>query len=260
MRRRAFLTKVGGLSIAGASVSMVGGGRASQTAAEPAYTILSGTEHATDVFVREEGNGPTALVVGGMHGDEESGYRAATDIAEWQIAGGTLVVLPKANQVAIRANSREGENGDLNRQFPPGEEPETELARAIWDVVSRHDPDVVLDLHRSVGIYGYHESSVGQVIWPTDAGKASEYAKQTTEYLNESVVPWSMPLHAFRRGGEITGTSSMLVHKVAGDLSRPGYIFETTEFFVDTETRVRWTKKATEDLLSRHEIERREGR
>ncbi|GAA0202222.1 succinylglutamate desuccinylase/aspartoacylase family protein [Haladaptatus pallidirubidus] len=256
MRRRAFLTKVGALSIAGTSVSTVGGGRTEQSATEPAYTILSETEHATDVFVREGGSGPTALIVGGMHGDEKSGYRAATDIAEWRISGGTLVVLPKANQVAIRANSREGKNGDLNRQFPTGEQPETELAQAIWGVVSRHDPDVVLDLHRSIGIYGYHESSVGQVIWPTNAEGASEYAKRTAEYLNESVVPWSMPLHAFRRGGEITGSRPMLVHRVAGELNRAGYLFETTEFFIDSNTRVRWTKKAAEDLLSRHGIER----
>ncbi|WP_435153474.1 M99 family carboxypeptidase catalytic domain-containing protein [Haladaptatus sp. DFWS20] len=257
MRRRAFLAAAGALSVGGLSASIANSRLAVQTPPDPAYTILSGTKHETEVFVRNRGDGPTALVVGGMHGDEKSGYRAATAITRWQVSGGTLVVLPKANQAAIRANRREGENGDLNRKFPTGETPETELARAIWGVVSRHDPDVLLDLHRSIGIYGYHESSVGQVIWPTDAGRASDHAKRTAERLNDAVVPWSMPLHEFRLGGEITGSRPMLVHKFAGDLGRPGYIFETTAFLLDLGTRVRWTKRAAEELLSHHGIERR---
>ncbi|WP_266076801.1 M99 family carboxypeptidase catalytic domain-containing protein [Haladaptatus caseinilyticus] len=257
MRRRAFLMTTGALSVGRASVSVADSGKGVQSGSDPAYTIRSGTKQETEVFVKNDGDGPTALLVGGMHGDEKSGYRAATAITKWRVSGGTLVVLPRANQVAIRSNRREGTDGDLNRKFPTGEKPESELAREIWGVVSRHDPDVVLDLHRSIGIYGYHESSVGQVIWPTNVGRANEYARLTAEQLNDTVVPWSMPFHEFRRGGEITGSRPMLVHKVAGDLDRPGYIFETTAFLLDLGTRVRWTKRAAEELLSHHGIERR---
>ncbi|WP_227376092.1 succinylglutamate desuccinylase/aspartoacylase family protein [Haladaptatus halobius] len=258
MRRRAFLARSSALAGGCAATSVVGSGR--PVGKPSSYTILDGTKYATEVFVRKAGDGPTALVVGGMHGDEPSGYRAARDVAKWRIDGGTLVVLPKANRVAIRKSRREGANGDLNRQFPTDENPQTTLARAIWNVVSRHDPDVVFDLHGSIGIYGYHESSVGQVIWPTDAGDASEYAKRTVEQLNGDVVPWYMPFHAYRRGDELGGSSPMLVHKVAGDLDKEGYIVETTKFLLDPDTRVRWTKRATADLLSRHGIERRTDR
>ncbi|WP_231183605.1 succinylglutamate desuccinylase/aspartoacylase family protein [Haladaptatus sp. DYF46] len=255
MRRRSLLSKAGVFLAGSTAMSVAGSGLESP---EPSYRILPETKYETGVFVREGADdGPTAMVVGGIHGDEQCGYRAANDIAGWQIDRGKLVVLPKANRVAIRKNRREGEHGDLNRQFPTGEEPETELARAIWNVVERHDPDVVLDLHRSVGIYGYHESSVGQVIWPTDAGNASEYANRTTKELNGSVVPWYMPFHEYRRGGELDGSRPMLVHKVAGELDRPGYIVETTEFFLDADTRVRWERAAATDLLSRHGIEQR---
>ncbi|WP_458206520.1 M99 family carboxypeptidase catalytic domain-containing protein [Haladaptatus sp. NG-SE-30] len=255
MRRRAFLVKA--TALAGGVVTTPVVGSREQDNDASSYTILEETEHATKVFVQKRGDGPTALVVGGMHGDETSGYRAAEDVAKWQIESGTLVVLPKANRVAIRKNQREGENGDLNRLFPSGEASKSKLARAIWDVVNRHDPDVVLDLHRSLGIYGYHESSVGQMIWPTDAGNAGNHAKQTAEQLNETVVPWHMPFHNYRRGGELTGSRPMLVHKVAGDLNRPGYIVETTKFLLDPGTRVRWTKRAARELLARHGIERR---
>jgi uncharacterized protein len=255
MRRRSLLSKAGVLITGSTAMSVAGSGRESL---EPSYRILPGTKYETEVFVREGTNdGPTAVVVGGIHGDEQCGYRAAGDIAGWQIDRGNLVVLPKANRVAIRNNRREGEHGDLNRQFPTGSEPETELARAIWNVVERHDPDMVLDLHRSVGIYGYHQSSVGQVIWPTDAGNASEYAKRTAAELNGTVVPWYMPFHEYRRGGELDGSRPMLVHKVAGELDRPGYIVETTEFLLDADTRVRWERAAATALLARHGIEQR---
>lgn len=258
MRRRSLLSKTGALLAGGMAMSVAGSGRESL---DPSYRILPDTKYETGVFVREgTSDGPTAMVVGGIHGDEQCGYRAASEIAGWQVDRGKLVVLPKANRVAIRRNRREGAHGDLNRQFPTGEKPETRLARAVWGVVERHDPDVVLDLHRSVGIYGYHESSVGQVIWPTDAGNASEYAKRTAEALKGNVVPWYMPFHEYRRGGELDGSRPMLVHKVAGDLDRPGYIVETTEFFLDADTRIRWEKAVATDLLSRHGIEQRGGR
>ncbi len=247
-------------TLAGGAVTAPVVGTGSRGTRASSNTILGGTKHETEMYVREGGKGPTALVVGGIHGDEKSGYRAASEIAEWEIEGGTLVVLPKANQVAIRHDRREGANGDLNRMFPTGEKPESKLARAIWDVVSRHEPDVVLDLHRSLGIYGYHESSVGQVIWPTDVGGASEYAKQTAERVNDDVVPWHMPYHAYRRGGELDGSRPMLIHKVAGDLGKPGYIVETTKFLLDSQTRTRWTKRVARELLSRHGIERRTNR
>lgn len=256
MRRRALLAKTGLLLTGGAALSVDGSGRERLV---PSYRILPGTRYETGVFVREGADdGPTVLVVGGIHGDEQCGYRAASDIARWRIERGKLVVLPKANRVAIRKNRRAGAHGDLNRQFPTGEKPKTELASAIWNVVERHDPEMVLDLHRSVGIYGYHESSVGQVIWPTNAGKAPENAKRTAERLNERVVPWYMPFHDYRRGGELDGSRPMLIHKVAGDLERPGYIVETTEFLLDADTRVRWEYAAATELLSQHGMERSE--
>ncbi|MGA9400964.1 succinylglutamate desuccinylase/aspartoacylase family protein [Haladaptatus sp.] len=260
MRRRTLLARTGTL-LAGSTLLSVAASGGGQAMLDPTYRLLPGTKYETGVFVREGvRDGPTVLVVGGVHGDERCGYRAASEIARWKIERGKLVVLPKANRVAIRKNRREGAHGDLNRQFPSGEEPKTKLARAIWGVVERHDPEMVLDLHRSLGIYGYHESSVGQVIWPTDSDPAPEYAKRTAEQLNGSVVPWYMPFHEYRRGGELDGSRPMLVHKVAGDLGRPGYIVETTKFLLDTDTRARWENAAATDLLSRHGIKRRGGR
>jgi hypothetical protein len=224
--------------------------------ARPTTTLLPDTPHETGVYVVSGAEpGATALVVGGIHGDERSGYRAAARFVDAQPAVGTVVVVPRANRVAIEAGTRAGEHGDLNRQFPTGETPATPLAKALWGVVEHHDPDVVVDLHRSVGLYAYHDAAVGQAVFPTDTADAPSVAADVVETLNEAVVPWSMPLHDFRRGNRLTGSRPLLVHKVAGDRSQPGYIVETTRFLVDTETQTEWATRAAVELLSGHGID-----
>ncbi|MFC7045963.1 succinylglutamate desuccinylase/aspartoacylase family protein [Halobacteriaceae archaeon GCM10025711] len=88
------------------------------TASRTSYTIMDGTEHETTVHVYDSGNrGLTTFVIGGMHGDETSGYLAADEIATWSVTTGKLVVIPRANVEAIQAGVR-GVGYDLNRQFP----------------------------------------------------------------------------------------------------------------------------------------------
>ncbi|WP_129116865.1 succinylglutamate desuccinylase/aspartoacylase family protein [Halegenticoccus tardaugens] len=266
MRRRSFLARaLGGV---GAAVPFVGAGpsrfgdagdvgRATTTngagAERSREKILDGTRHETEVVVVDAPEpGPTAMVFGGVHGNERSGYLAAADVAEWSFEAGTLVAVPEANRVAIERDERHGVGGDLNRQFPPGEEPTTELARALWGTVERHDPDVVFDLHWARGIYGTHRGQVGQAVFPTDVGDAVAYADAAIGHLNDERVPWAMPFHRFQRGNVIDGDAPLLVHKVAGDLGRAGYIIEATTFLLDVRTRIRWTKLLVSALLTQH--------
>lgn len=261
MRRRAFLS--GGAAAAALGLgfgTLPARSDAADRSRDPVDTLLPGTEHETPVYAIEgDRDGPTALVVGGMHGDERSGYLAAEAMLEWSVDAGRVVVLPRANRVAIRRNSREGRGGDLNRKFPPGEEPTTELARAIWSLVERESPDVVVNLHSSKGIYRTHAEFVGQAIFPTAVGEASTVAREVVRMLNDAVVPWYMPLHGFRAGDALSGTAPLLAHKVGGDLGRPAYIVEVTEFLLDAAAGARWTERAAEELLARHGIERTGG-
>lgn len=147
--RRGFLAGVVGAGSVVGAVPRVVGGDAEPTAdrtgpSDPDSVLMAGTEHETPVYVNEgSASGPTAYVLGGIHGDESPGYRAAAALATLTPEAGTLVVLPRANRVAIRRDAREGEGGDLNRNFPVGEPPTTDLASAVWRSVRRHDPDVV---------------------------------------------------------------------------------------------------------------------
>lgn len=225
---------------------------------EPGFTLLSGTQYATPVYdIKRSNSGPTAIVVGGMHGDEHAGYRTAENVAQWSFDAGRMIVLPRANRPAIERDERHGVGGDLNRAFPPNGEPKTKLARAIWDkVVTRFEPDLLLDLHSSKGIYGVHPDFVGQSIYPTVAGDAQQHAQNTIVYLNETFVPWHMPYHDFKRGNVMDEDRPMLAHKVGGDLSKPAYIVETAKFLTDLDTRIEWTAEAARKLLSLHGIER----
>lgn len=259
MQRRTFLA--GGAAAAGLAVGVPRRDRATTgPARDPAGTLMAGTPYETPVYVVDgESPGPTAVVVGGMHGDERSGYLAAEQVAEWTLEAGRLVVVPRANQVAIERDERRGPSGDLNRQFPPGERPTTDLARAIWDRVATADPDVAVNLHSSRGIYRTHAESVGQAVFPTEAGDAVAVAGRVVETLNDAVVPWYMPFHEFLVGTPLRGTAPLFAHKVGGDLGRPAYIVEVTEFLLDAETGARWTERATAELLARHGVQRAEG-
>lgn len=265
MKRRTFLAAGGG--VAGASVVGTAAGWAAvrpveRSPPEPGdgmdasvSAVMEGTERETPVYELDSGaDGPTVMVFGGVHGNEVSGYRAAEEVAGWTVDRGTLVVVPWANVVAIDAHERRGPDGDLNRQFPPEGEPTTDLARALWDAVTEYDPDVVFDLHRSRGIFGTHAKWVGQAVFPTGSGV--EHAEAVVDAVNDEVVPATMPFHEFVVGGPLTGTAPLLVHKVAAELGRPGYIVETTGVLVSLGTQVRWTLEIVERLLTRHGVER----
>ncbi|WP_266082159.1 M14 family metallopeptidase [Haladaptatus caseinilyticus] len=257
-KRRSFLRHAGLAAVATPAALATQG--TSQAAIRDTHTIREGTPDETDVYLTDMQNeGPTAVVVGGFHGIEEAGYQAAEDVKTWSIDQGTLITIPRANPVAIRRDTYSNDNGNLNRKFPPGEEPTTPLARAIWDVITSYDPDVVLDLHSSKGIYNEDvgPEGVGQAIYPTTASGAGEDAVMTTRYMNRYHFDGSLEdYYRFRRGNTIDGDRPLLIHKVDADLNQPGFIVETTRYGTDLETRRNWTLNIVHHLLRRHGINR----
>lgn len=261
MRRRTYLA--GGASVlAGIAVSGVvsrppGNERLLEAAREPSgtgedssntETILSGTDHETLLYELDAPNdGPTAMVFGGVHGDERSGIEAAREITDWHPDAGTLVVVPETNRVAVENNERRGVDGDLNRQFPADRGPQSELAAGIWDAVEAHQPDVVLDLHRSLGIYGLHQEFVGQAIFHSP----DAHGERLADRLNEDAVPWYLPFHRFT-AGESSLTGPLLFQHAARELGASAYIFETTEFLLDRSTMVEMSRLAAAHVLELH--------
>ncbi len=217
------------------------------------YAILEGTNHETTVYTTEaQANGPTVLVVGGIHGNEVAGYVTANEIAEWTIDAGTLVTIPEANATAVDSQARAGDDGsDLNRQFPESTEPQTELARGLWDVLLEYEPDTVIDLHESTGIYaGDPVDGVGQAIFRSDSADATTTARNAIDYINDEHVDDSDPPFEI---GDFTGPaaepSGLLVHKATRDLDADAFLVETLSTDHDLETRVEWHSMIVEHMI-----------
>lgn len=213
-------------------------------------SIMDSTPFETNVYVVDAPEpGPTGFVVGGQHGIEPAGWTAAHELRELNPRAGTVIVVPEADRTAIRDDTYGGESGNLNRQWPAGSRPSSELGRQIWTEIERHDPDVVLDLHSSIGIYGGSPSGVGQAIFPTpNARRATD---RVVAELNDSHV---RPAgydgdYLFSRGNDQTGRNPLLSHKVGADTDAKGFLFETTRSGVPLEMQVEWTVAAARKML-----------
>jgi hypothetical protein len=125
---------------------------------------MVGTQWETPISIRSSGlDGPTLVVLGGVHGNEPGGWFAAGDIATWEPAAGVLAVLPRANQLAINQFLRliDGE-GDLNRMYPGDPESETPMSRLAAEITAlanEIEADVLLDLHESWSFYVDREAA-----------------------------------------------------------------------------------------------------
>lgn len=239
----------------------VDSGEDEESVARPEQSVSTRTfgdrrDETTAYVIESAADGPTALVIGGIHGDEPAGFEAAANVTEWEIDAGTLVVVPEAYPSAVEPGTREYEGVDINKQFPVGEGPTTPHARALWNEIESHDPDAVLDLHSSMGIYDSDVTDgrgVGQAIFPTVTGGAEERARAVVEAMNERHVPDDLTDdHRFELGNPLGRSGRILMRKVAGDLEASGYLVETTKHRTDLELRIEWTETIARKLLREH--------
>jgi N-alpha-acetyl-L-2,4-diaminobutyrate deacetylase len=98
------------------------------------------------------GPGPTALVIGGVHGDEPEGQVAALNLArdlQPEQVTGRLIVIPCASPEASRAYTRLWPSGaNLNRSFPgtPTGQADEQLAHFLSTQLFPI-ADVIVDIH-----------------------------------------------------------------------------------------------------------------
>lgn len=105
------------------------------------------------VSVIKNGQGPTALLTGGNHGDEYEGITALLKLARELRAEevqGRVIIVPMMNTPAAMAGKRTSplDGGNLNRSFPG--DPDGSVTEKIADYFTRELvplADVVLDLH-----------------------------------------------------------------------------------------------------------------
>lgn len=153
--------------------------------------LLPGTAYETTYYVIESNKpGPTVFVVGGVHGNEPAGYRAADQVVDYRISSGKLIVLPRANVPAIQQNRRYASGDpDLNRSFPQAatETPDTPLATAIWDLLKAQRPQFVFDMHEGVDYYKAGTGSVGQTVIYHPNSEAQATATAIVNAMNAEI-------------------------------------------------------------------------
>ena len=105
------------------------------------------------ITVVQRGQGPTALLTGGNHGDEYEGPVALSKLAQQLTAAdvtGRVIIVPFMNTPAFHAGRRTSpiDKGNLNRSFPG--KPDGSVTEKIADYFNRTLlplADIVLDIH-----------------------------------------------------------------------------------------------------------------
>ncbi|MEM4780275.1 MAG: succinylglutamate desuccinylase/aspartoacylase family protein [Halalkalicoccus sp.] len=249
--RRTVLQATGGLLATSAIGATARTGRAAHDGVDrEEHTILDGTMYETSVHTISSPNeGRTVMIFGGVHGNELGGIEAAHLATDYAINRGTLVVVPEANKAAVDRGNNHGPEGDLNRQFPVGQSPTTDVAAGLWDELLRVDPDIIVDMHTSTTLY--QRGSVGQAIFPTSG--VVEHAENTVDYLNEEYMneraERDLPDHAFSVGDPVSKDRPLLIHKAAADRNIAGWLTEVTRIDLNLEEKTFLHDMMTRELL-----------
>ncbi len=97
----------------------------------------------------------TLLVIGGIHGDEDGAYFAASILAtNYTVTSKNVWIVPNLNKHSIIKNSR-GINGDMNRKFAyiaPNDK-DKDIVEGIKKIITDDKVSLILNLHDGSGFY-----------------------------------------------------------------------------------------------------------
>ncbi|MCP3056283.1 N(2)-acetyl-L-2,4-diaminobutanoate deacetylase DoeB [Aurantimonas marianensis] len=209
------------------------------------------------ITVARNGEGPTALLTGGNHGDEYEGPIALFDLARRlsvDALTGRVIIVPALNYPAFRAGTRTSpiDKGNLNRSFPGA--PFGNPTEKIADYVTRHLlplADIVLDFHSGGRTLDFLPFAAAHILEDKRQEAASFAA------VAAFGAPWSVKMLEIDAVGMLDTTAEAM-----------GKVFVTTELGgggTATARTAAIAKRGTTNLL-RHagilkgEVERRDSR
>lgn len=219
-------TILGGVGFSTGSASAAGLSRSIKT-------LDTSSGNSTQIYVLDADEpGATVLLTAGIQGGEPAGIRAAERLASANIDAGKLVVIPRANKYALERGSYTGKQGNLNRLFPPYSAPESELAQTLWNAVESVNPDTVIDLHSSQGVYGRSSEGVGQAVFRSHSEQAAKRASGAVAETNEAFdLPESREFVVSPMSYAESGPDDLLTEKTALDIGADSYLAETYRGF-----------------------------
>ncbi|MCZ4093795.1 N(2)-acetyl-L-2,4-diaminobutanoate deacetylase DoeB [Sinorhizobium psoraleae] len=146
------------------------------------------------ITVVKNGDGPTALLTGGNHGDEYEGPIALFDLArtlEPDEVMGRVIIVPAMNYPAFAAGTRTSpiDKGNMNRSFPG--RPDGTVTQKIADYFQRELlplADIVLDFHSGGKTLDFLPFCAAHVL------PDKEQEARAFELVEAFGAPWSMKM------------------------------------------------------------------
>ncbi|MDK1386106.1 N(2)-acetyl-L-2,4-diaminobutanoate deacetylase DoeB [Sinorhizobium sp. 8-89] len=146
------------------------------------------------ITVVKNGDGPTALLTGGNHGDEYEGPIALFDLArtlEPDEVMGRVIIVPAMNYPAFAAGTRTSpiDKGNMNRSFPG--KPDGTVTQKIADYFQRELlplADIVLDFHSGGKTLDFLPFCAAHIL-PDKEQEAKAF-----ELVEAFGAPWSMKM------------------------------------------------------------------
>lgn len=153
--------------------------------------LVPGTAYMTKAYIYEAATpGPAVMVVGGIHGDEPAGSLAASKFMEIPLLKGTLIVIPRANTLALDANLRTlPEIQDLNRAYPGKVvgTPAEQITYEIVELMKKYQVAMVVDLHEGYAFNAIDPKSVGETILPGTDDTSVLLAMDAVAVINQQI-------------------------------------------------------------------------
>jgi hypothetical protein len=160
--------------------------------------MMAGTpSENTAVIIGSGVEGPIAVVLGGVHGNEPGGWLAADQVAAFEPPlAGALIVIPRANIIATPLFERTtDELGDHNRLYPgdPAGLPMARMAYEIVQLCREFRASLVIDMHESWAFYKDRTETqtgtafLGQTI-SSPGGVASTLGRELATAVNSRIL------------------------------------------------------------------------
>jgi predicted deacylase len=152
----------------------------------------AGKPYATPCYIIDSNiSGPVVCIIGGTHGNEPAGCRAARELLTLKPDCGKLIIIPRANLRAVRLGRREipGE-GDLNRCYP-GSATGILMEKLAWEMLQlmkQHKISVLIDLHESLDYHLMNNKYLGQTLIAYENDLSIWTAEMALEKVNAAIV------------------------------------------------------------------------
>lgn len=161
--------------------------------------------------------GPTALVLGGVHGNEPAGALAAEQLCSDKLVKGTLVVVPRVNPLGLNQSVRFlPEIGDMNRVYPPSGQntPAEKMSAEIIALMEKYQIQMLIDLHEARTFHRIDRTSLGQTLLFADNAISVSRAMDAVDAVNRNIEDTIRKFSLV--ANPISGSSAHYAGKVLG--------------------------------------------